>query len=233
MKKIRLFLSLLMLYPASGFCGLQDAYGIAGVDGRNPSFIQRVMAAVVTAAINVYAETTNDIQTITITGTPTGGTFTLTFSGQTTGSIAFNASAGTVQQAIGALSNVVNSVVVTGGPGPGTAFVVTFISTLGSSPQNAMTATPSFTGGSSPSVSVAHTTVGAGYVNHAARASLASRILNNPALYASIFAIGVAVNSTIQTDFPAPSYAQSGGVTTSTADNDIQFTVNSIFNDYL
>ena len=31
---------------------------------------------------------TNEVQTVTITGTPTGGTFTLTFRGATTGTIA-------------------------------------------------------------------------------------------------------------------------------------------------
>ena len=40
---------------------------------------------------------TNDTQTVTITGTPTGGTFTLSWGGQTTGNIAYNATSGAVQ----------------------------------------------------------------------------------------------------------------------------------------
>jgi len=49
----------------------------------------------------------NEIQLVNI-GEPTGGTFTLNFSGETTGNIAYNASAGTVQTALEALSNVAN-----------------------------------------------------------------------------------------------------------------------------
>jgi len=61
---------------------------------------------------------TNEIQVITIVGTATGGTFTLTFDGETTGSIAYNASAATVEAALEALSNIgVGNVDVTGSAG--------------------------------------------------------------------------------------------------------------------
>mgnify|MGYP001560029233 CR=1 FL=1 len=70
---------------------------------------------------------TNEQQTITITGTPTGGTFTLTWDGKTTAGIAFNASAATVVSALEALSNIdVGDVSATGGARPGAAGVVTF-----------------------------------------------------------------------------------------------------------
>src|SRR3954465_8763162 len=49
---------------------------------------------------------TNEVQTITVTGTPTGGTFTLTYSTQTTAAIAYNATAAAVQTALEALSNI-------------------------------------------------------------------------------------------------------------------------------
>jgi YD repeat-containing protein len=42
----------------------------------------------------------DSVQQVQVTGSPTGGTFTLTFNGQTTGSIAYNASAATVQTAL-------------------------------------------------------------------------------------------------------------------------------------
>lgn len=47
---------------------------------------------------------TSDIQTITINAT--GGTFTITFDGQTTTALAYNASAAAVQAALEALSNI-------------------------------------------------------------------------------------------------------------------------------
>lgn len=108
-----------------------------------------------------YAGQTNEVQTVTITGTPTGGTFTLTYSGQTTAPIAFNATAAQVQAALAALSNIGDGdVAVTGGPGPGTAFVVTFKGVLAGTDVAQMTASGSFTGGSSPAVAVSTTTAG-------------------------------------------------------------------------
>lgn len=104
----------------------------------------------------------NEVKTITITGTPTGGTFTLTLDGETTAAIAYNAVAATVLTAIEGLSNVDSgAAVVTGGPGPGTAWVVTFSGTqyLGADVP-AMTATSSLTGGTSPAIAVTTSTGG-------------------------------------------------------------------------
>jgi hypothetical protein len=55
---------------------------------------------------NIVADGANEAQTVTVTGSPTGGTFTLTYSGQTTAAIAYNASALVVQQRLFALSNI-------------------------------------------------------------------------------------------------------------------------------
>jgi hypothetical protein len=101
------------------------------------------------------------VQTVTITGTPAGGSFTLTFSGQTTAAIAYNAIASAVQTALIALSNLgTGDVTVTGGPGPGTPYVVTFGGVYADTDVPAMTATSSLTGGSSPAVTVTTTTPG-------------------------------------------------------------------------
>jgi hypothetical protein len=108
-----------------------------------------------------YAGVAAEVQTVTITGTPTGGTFTLTFDGQTTAAIAYNAAASAVQTALEALSSVApGDVVVGGGPGPGTPYTVTFGGTK-SGDQPVMTASgASLTGGSSPAVAVTTTTPG-------------------------------------------------------------------------
>lgn len=105
---------------------------------------------------------TNEVQRVTITGTPTGGTFTLTYSGQTTAGIAYNAVAADVQSALIALSNLApGDVVVTGGPGPGSFFTVTFGGTLATTDVAAMTASAaSLTGGTSPAVTITTPTAG-------------------------------------------------------------------------
>lgn len=62
-----------------------------------------------------------EVQTIGL-GAASAGSITITFSGQTTGAIAFNASAATIQTALVALSNVdPGDITVTGGPFPGVA----------------------------------------------------------------------------------------------------------------
>ncbi len=63
---------------------------------------------------------TAEQQTINL-GAATAGSITITFDGQTTGSIAYNATAATVQAALEALPNLgVGQIFVTGGPLPGT-----------------------------------------------------------------------------------------------------------------
>lgn len=101
---------------------------------------------------------TNEVQTATITGAPTGGTYTLSFWGYTTTPLAFNAAPATVQAALEALPNVEpGDITVTG-----TASALTF--TFGGQwqyenvPQ--ITATGSFTGGTTPAINTATTTPG-------------------------------------------------------------------------
>ncbi|MFD9004521.1 hypothetical protein ACFV0T_26770 [Streptomyces sp. NPDC059582] len=103
----------------------------------------------------------DEVQTVTITGTPTGGTFTLTFNSQTTAAIAYNAAASAVQSALEALSNIApGDVVCAGGPLPGTAVTVTFGGAYDGTNVPQMTAAGSFTGGTSPAVTVTTTTPG-------------------------------------------------------------------------
>jgi hypothetical protein len=90
--------------------------------------------------------------TITITGGPTGGTFTVTVAvnggtPQTTAAIAYNAAASAVQSAIQALSNVgTGNATVTGSAGG--PYTVVFATTLGT---GALTADgTALTGGSTP-----------------------------------------------------------------------------------
>jgi hypothetical protein len=119
-----------------------------------------VLAELASGLWGPYAGRGAEAQTVTITGTPTGGTFTLTHEGSTTAGIAFNATAATVRAALEALPGLTpGDVTVTGGPGPGTPYVVTFNQGGGDVAQ--MTASgASLTGGSSPAVAVTTTTAG-------------------------------------------------------------------------
>src|SRR4051794_1675780 len=103
----------------------------------------------------------NEQQTITITGAPTGGTFTLTLNGATTAPIAFNAAAAAVTTALEALPNVgPGNVLASGGALPGTPVVVTFQNQLGRQNVAALTAAASFTGGTTPAIAITTTTPG-------------------------------------------------------------------------
>lgn len=74
---------------------------------------------------------TDEEQQIAKTGTVTSGTFTITYSTQTTGAIAYNATAATIQTALEALSNIApGDVVVSGGPITTTPIVIIFQGTL-------------------------------------------------------------------------------------------------------
>src|SRR6266568_8310591 len=121
-------------------------------------YLDKSVATVVQAQ---YDET----QQIAITGSPTGGTFTLTFGGQTTAAINWNDNAATVQTRLQALSSIgAGNALVTGGPGPGTPFIVEFAGTMAKTAEALITLqTNSLTGGSSPSVSITRLQGGAAW----------------------------------------------------------------------
>lgn len=101
-----------------------------------------------------------EVQTATMSGSPTGGTFTLTFKGQTTATIAFNATGADVQTALRALSTIGSPNVTVAGPAGG-PWVITFAGTLAKQDQPTITADNSgLTGGTSPSVAIVTTTPG-------------------------------------------------------------------------
>lgn len=111
--------------------------------------------------VDVYAGTNivadgPEQQVVTITGGPTGGTFTLTFDGQTTSAIAYNAEPAAVKAALEALSNInVGDVHVTGGPLPADPVTVTFQGRFYNTNVPAMTGSGAgLTGGTTPAVAV-------------------------------------------------------------------------------
>lgn len=103
-----------------------------------------------------------EVQQVAITGSPTGGTFTLEFDGQETAPIAYNATAGAVQAALEALSNVApGDVTVTGGPLPTTPVQVAFAGAYEGVNVPVMVGDPTgLTGGTTPDVVVTTVTEG-------------------------------------------------------------------------
>lgn len=96
-----------------------------------------------------------EVQTITITGEPTGGFLSLVLDGRTTGDIARNALADVVQDALAALPNIgEGNVEVTGGPGPSLPWVVTFTGSLSGRAISELGVNNSLTGGTTPYVTV-------------------------------------------------------------------------------
>lgn len=115
--------------PGGGGGGGFGNFGANGGDGR------------ITLTYVLPSGGTNEVQRITIAGTPTQGTFTLTYSGQTTANIAYNATAANVVTALEALSNIgAGNVTGANGPLPGTAVNITFTGTLAATNVAAMTA---------------------------------------------------------------------------------------------
>lgn len=102
---------------------------------------------------------TNEIQTITITGTPTGGGFTLTFGGQTTAQIVHNAASTAVESALEALPAFDAADVAVSGSAGG-PYTVTFGGAYAATDVPVLSATSSLTGGTSPAVGITTPTPG-------------------------------------------------------------------------
>lgn len=110
----------------------------------------------------------DEVQTLSLPSGPTGGTFTLTYEGQTTAPIAYNANSATVQAALVALSNLApGDVVCSGGALPGTSVVITFGGTLAGTNVSLITGNgASLTGGSGNISGITTTTGGSAGVNN-------------------------------------------------------------------
>lgn len=119
----------------------------------NKSTLRRLAGAGGAFSIDTLPQGTNAAQLITLTGSPAGGTFTLTFRTQTTAPIAYNASPVAVQAAIESLGVIgVGNTTVTGAAG---AWAVTFVGTLGTTPLPPISGDgTALTGGVTPAVSV-------------------------------------------------------------------------------
>jgi len=107
---------------------------------------------------------TNEVQSVEIDDDVSGGTFTLSFGGYTTGTIAYNASTAVVEAALEALTSVgLGNVTVTGAA---PIWIVTFVVDLGNTDVALITGNgASLTGGDATDVQLAETVAGVAAVN--------------------------------------------------------------------
>ena len=120
-------------------------------------------------------DSTDEVQTVTIDAT--GGTFTLTFDGQTTDDLDWDATAAEVQAALEALSTIgAGNVAVTGDDGG--PYTVTFQGDLANTNVAEMTATDALTGGAG-TVTIATATAGGADAGSDGREVLAGFLLTD------------------------------------------------------
>jgi hypothetical protein len=128
---------------------IDDPHPLLGFGGRS------MVESAVLVASSITQGGVNEAQAITVTGTPTGGFFKLTYEGATTADIAHNASAAVVQAALELLPNIGSgNVLGSGGALPGTPVTITFQNALGKRNVSQMTASHTFTGGTTPAIAV-------------------------------------------------------------------------------
>lgn len=131
-----------ILIPSTGLYLSGHGYGISGFFTTDPN--------------TIMFRTPNAVHTLS--SDRTGGTFTLTYDGQTTSALDWNDSAADVETALEALSNIGSGdVIVTGGDLP-TDIVIEFTGALAETDVPLITVTDSGTGGTG--VTVAETVIG-------------------------------------------------------------------------
>jgi hypothetical protein len=129
---------------------------------KSPTFKGKMIGTLMdTEAPLTVGPNATAVQTITITGSPAGGTFDITYNGLTVRSV-YNVATSVLQTALQALPNIgTGNVLVTGSAG--TSYILTFASALLHVFINPITVDGSLlTGGTAPAATVAQTTLGSG-----------------------------------------------------------------------
>ena len=134
---------------------------VIGIDATLKNRLVKVVSDKLDDALLVgKGQATNEVQTVTLNGSPSDGTFTLTFRGATTSALDHDAAASAVQTALRALATIGGTnVTVTGSAGG--PYTVTFASSLAATAVDELTADGSaLVGGTTPPVTIATTTEG-------------------------------------------------------------------------
>jgi hypothetical protein len=121
-------------------------------NGLNSSNLIGYPAAANRGVSGIYNRNNNRLQTVTLTGSPTGGTFTISGNGNTTSGIAYNAAAAAVQTAVRTLGGPFSAATVSG-TGP---WAIT-VGTLGVATGPLTASGAGLTGGTNPTAVVSQT----------------------------------------------------------------------------
>lgn len=137
--------------------GLVENYqaGNMGSEDIGGRFFQNnnILGGVGTACYHNAMNDPRAKQLVVISGNPTGGTFTLTYGGQTTSALGPSPTAAQIQTALQALSSIGTNNCLVQQLSPN-IYIVWLTGSLLYSLATAITATPSLTGGTSPTVSI-------------------------------------------------------------------------------
>lgn len=200
---------------------------------QSTPFQQRAISSIIDYIVGtIFTECPYDLQTITVTGSPTSGTFTLS-GGPLLGTVTlpWNSTPGQVQLAINSVfSGTQLSCLCLGTVLPAGSVMVIWIGSLSQQPQNVMTVSSNnLAGGSTPTPSVAHTITGVANSGHPLRSTLANKIMSSPSTYMTNLSQLLASNSAIQTDY-LNGQSSGSGVETQVTDAHIDSAVASQFN---
>lgn len=135
------------------FNGLTAGVSRGGLDFGSSGFGKAIDTTIVTPG-----GLTNEVQTLTITGAPTGGTMTFSFLGRSTPPQVYNVTASALQTALQALPTIGAGAVTVSGTG--TTRTITFTGRLGGQDVPLVGVTHALTGGTTPSAAIAQTTAG-------------------------------------------------------------------------
>jgi hypothetical protein len=107
-----------------------------------------------------------EVETATMSGGPSGGTFALAFLGYATSALPYNCTSAQMQSALEALPGIgLGNVICSGGPFPSVAITITFAGSMANLAQPLITVPSTLqhlTGGTMPAVAVTETTTGFG-----------------------------------------------------------------------
>ncbi|CAA0120929.1 Uncharacterised protein [Mycolicibacterium vanbaalenii] len=134
---------------------------VIGIDATLKNRLVKVVSDKLDDALLVgKGQATNEVQTVTLNGAPSDGTFTLTFRGATTTALDHDNAAAGVQTALRALSTIGGTNVTVAGSAGG-PYTVTFASSLAATAVDELTADGSeLIGGTTPPVTIATTAEG-------------------------------------------------------------------------